>query len=134
MGSYLSAASPRKGEAIAPQPRTMAANRTLLVSLSPSWLALAWLISRAQWFWKHNPELQFGWVMVLLCAYLIWEAWELKPEPTWRWSVSGCLMALLGCAVFGITQLYQAAYGLTPASMSGLALGVMLVVVANLNC
>jgi exosortase len=90
------------------------------------------LISKAQWFWKHNPELEFGWVMVLLCAYLIWEAWESRPEPTWHWCFGSSFLAVSGGGVLVATQLYQAAYGLTPASMSGLALGVMLVIMSNL--
>jgi len=69
-----------------------------------------------------------------LCAYLIWEAWETRPEPTWRWPFGGFLLAVLGCGTLAITQLYQAAYGLTPASMCGLALGAMLVIVSNLSC
>lgn len=101
--------------------------------LLPSWLALLWLISKAQWFWKHNPELQFGWVMVLLCAYLIWQAWETKPEPLLRWGLGACTMAMLGCGVLAVTQIYQAAYGLTAASMSGLALGAMLIIGSNLS-
>ncbi|MCI0539642.1 MAG: exosortase/archaeosortase family protein, partial [Verrucomicrobiales bacterium] len=106
----------------------------MFCSLAPSWLALAWLLSKAQWFWRQNPELQFGWMMVLLSGYLIWEAWETRPEPQLRWSFGTSLVAVLGCGVLAITQLYQAAYGLTPASMSGLALGVFLVIVCNLSC
>ena len=116
-----------------PQNEEARSGAALFGLLLPAWLALGWLITKAQWFWKHNPELQFGWVMVLLCAYLLWEAWEIRPNPILRWRLSSGLLALAGCSVLAATQLYQAAYGLTPASMSGLAAGVMLVVASNLS-
>ncbi len=104
----------------------------LLAALAPSWLALSWLVSKAKWFWTHNPELQFGWVMLLLCGYLLWEAWEIRPQPVWRLDSSVVLSCVAGCALLAITQLYQAAYGLTAASMSGLAMGALLVIAGNL--
>ncbi len=101
--------------------------------LAPSWLAFAWLVAKAQWFWTHNPELQFGWAVLALCLYLLGQAWPNQPILQLRWSFPGVLAALLGCFVLFVTQLYQAAYGLTPASMSGLGGGFLLVVCANLN-
>ena len=68
--------------------RTLPSELGLLAALFPSWLALAWLVSKAKWFWTHNPELQFGWVMLLLCGYLLWEAWEIRPQPLWSLDVS----------------------------------------------
>ncbi len=55
-----------------------------LALLAPAFLAMAWLVSRAQWFWSNNPDLQFGWVVLLLCAYLFWEAWEKRPQGHWK--------------------------------------------------
>src|SRR5215510_15311054 len=97
MKSVSPPADSRQSEQGAARTRLLAGEGVLLACLSPSWLALAWLVSKAQWFWKHNPELQFGWVMVPLCAYLIWEAWEVRPEPIFRWSLGGSALALLGC-------------------------------------
>ena len=124
---------PQGAPAVTPGFARTTSGAALLAFLLPTWLALAWLISKAQWFWKHNPELQFGWVLVLLCAFLIWEAWEIRPQPQLRWRLAGCALAILGCGVLAMTQLYQAAYGLTPASMSGLAFGVVLVMASNLS-
>ena len=104
-----------------------------LIALFPAWLALGWLVSKAKWFWQHNPELQFGWMVLLLCGYLIWEAWEVRPGTIWRWSPTGVVAALAGCGLLALTQIYQAAYGLTASSMSVLALGVMLVVASNIS-
>src|SRR5262245_26236192 len=90
----------------ATQPAPLPGQWTLLGSLLPSWFALAWLLSKAQWFWKHNPELQFGWIMALLCAYLIWEAWEVRPDAVLRWDLGGAFLGLFGCGVLAITQVY----------------------------
>ena len=101
--------------------------------LAPAFLAMAWLVSRAQWFWSNNPDLQFGWVVLLLCAYLFWEAWDKRPPVNWKprwWSV---VFACAGLVLLFLVQIYQAALGSNAASTVGLALGVMLVVAANLG-
>lgn len=104
-----------------------------LVLLAPSWLAFAWLVTKARWFWSHNPELNFGWAVLVLCGYLFLQAWPNRPAWRLTWSWRGLCSALLGCFFLFVTQLYQAAYGLTPASMSGLGIGFLLVTVANLS-
>jgi hypothetical protein len=79
-----------------------------LLGLSPAFLVMAWIVSRAQWFWRNNPDLQFGWVVVLLCAYLFWEAWEKRPAPNWRlrpWAVG---LFLAGLGLMFLVQIYQA--------------------------
>ena len=103
------------------------------VGLAPSALAMFWLVSKARWFWSHNPELQFGWVVMVLWGYLLWEAWGKRPETKFEWKFGAVLTGLTGLALLFLTQLYQAALGLTPASMSGLGAGVLLLVAANLN-
>ncbi|MBI5387448.1 MAG: exosortase/archaeosortase family protein [Verrucomicrobia bacterium] len=105
---------------------------SLLILLAPSWLALAWLVTKAQWFWSHNPELSFGWAVLVLCGYLFFQAWPKPPPLRLKWSVLSVAAAVMACFVLFVTQIYQAAYGLTPASMSGLGLGFLLVVCSNL--
>lgn len=104
-----------------------------LALLAPAWVALAWLVSQASWFWRHNPDLQFGWMVLLLCGYLFWEAWEQRPALSVRWRGAATGLALPGLGLLFLTQLYQASYGLTPASMSGLATGALLIALANLH-
>lgn len=103
-----------------------------LFFLLPTWLALAWLVSKASWFWNTNPDLQFGWVVVLLCAYLFWEVWPQRPTAVFEWSWQVLWLGAAAVVLF-FTQLYQAGFGMTPASLSGLALGVFLVVGVNLS-
>ena len=105
----------------------------ILLALLPSWLAMAWLVSKAQWFWNNRPDLQFGWVVLMLSAYLIWDAWERKPPPTFRWNWAGTLLAASGLALLFLVQIYQAAFGMMAASLMALALGALLLVAANLS-
>jgi hypothetical protein len=104
-----------------------------LMLLGPAFLAMAWLISRAQWFWSNNPDLQFGWVVVLLCAYLFYEAWEKRPTADWRVRPWAVLLAAAGLGLLFLVQIYEASLGVNAASTVGLALSVMLVVFANLG-
>jgi exosortase len=107
---------------------------TALLLLSPAFLAMAWLVSRAQWFWSNNPDLQFGWVVLLLCAYLFWEAWEKRPPVNWKPRLWALAAGVLGGGLLFLVQIYLAALGSNAASTVGLSLGVMLVVIANLGC
>ena len=104
----------------------------VLLALLPTWVGLGWLVSKAQWFWQRNPELNFGWIVLLLCLYLFWEEWERRPADCLRWTPGTLSVSAIGLAVLLLTQLYQNAYGLTAASMSGLGLGVLFVISANL--
>lgn len=104
-----------------------------MLLLAPSFLAMAWLVSRAKWFWNNNPDLQFGWVVLLLSAYLFWEAWEARPpvNPRLRWWA--VLLAVLTAAFLLFVQSYWAVFGTHASTMAGLALGIMGVSVANLG-
>jgi exosortase len=94
---------------------------------------MLWLILRARWFWDHNPELQFGWVVLLLWACLFWEAWGRRPPQVFHWTWRGALLTLFGLATLFFAQLYQAAFGLTTEGMSALGLGALAVIAANFD-
>lgn len=104
-----------------------------LFLLAPSLLAMAWLITRAKWFWTNNPELNFGWVVVMLCAYLFWEAWEDRPPFEWRPRIWATGLGAAGLALMFLVQIYQAAMGSSVPITVGLALAVVLVAFANLG-
>ena len=40
------------------------------VLMLPALLATAWLVYNASWFWTHNPDLNFGWIVVVLAGFL----------------------------------------------------------------
>ena len=97
----------------------------------PTAIILAWLISKASWFWSNNPDMQFGWVIPMLSAYLLFEAWEQRIALEGRWELGAVVLAVLGLGFLFLTQIYQAAYGLTPTSMAGLGVGYLGVAWAN---
>jgi exosortase len=103
------------------------------LSLFPSAFAMLWLVSRARWFWTHNSELHFGWVVLLLCGYLFREAWRTHPAFRLRWNGSALLLAASGLFILFATQLYQAAFGVTTEGMSALGAGAMLFVAGNFH-
>jgi exosortase len=104
-----------------------------LLLLSPAFLAAVWLVSRAQWFWNNNPDLQFGWVVLLLCVYLFWEAWEQRPAVNWRLRGWALVSFLGGLGLLFLVQIYQAVMGSNAPTTVGLALGAMLIVAGNLG-
>src|SRR5687768_4715213 len=97
------------------------------------WLAFAWLISKLQWFWTNKPDLQFGWILLLLCAFLLWDQWSKRPEAIYRARWPLFLFSLAGCALLFVVQIYHAAFGMMPALAMGLAFAVYLVAAGNIH-
>jgi exosortase len=104
-----------------------------LVALMPTFLAFSWLVSKAQWYWNHRPDMQFGWIVLMLCAFVIWDQWARRPAPAWRVNLLFVLCGLAGLGILFVMQLYQAAFGLMPAVMMGLTVGAYAVAAANIH-
>lgn len=104
-----------------------------LAALAPAWLAVAWLVSRAQWFWSHRPDLQFGWAVLFLSGFLIYDGWERRPAARFRLGPATLLTLGAGLALLFVTQIYTAAFGMMAAAINALAAGILLVVAANLH-
>lgn len=102
------------------------------LTLAPAWLSMAWLVSKAQWFWTQRPDLRFGWIVLLLSGFLIWDSWLRRPVTVCKLTGQVYVLAALGLGIMFVVQGYQAAFGMMPASLLGLSLGVMLVIAANL--
>jgi exosortase len=105
----------------------------VLLALAPAWLALAWFVSKAQWFWRHKPDLQFGWIVLLLSVFLIWDQWHKRPIPIFRLRWESIFFGLIGCGLLFVVQVYHAAYGMMPALLMGLCLAVYGVAAANIH-
>lgn len=104
-----------------------------LLALTPMWVAFGWLVSKLQWFWTHKPDLQFGWIVLLLAAFLIWDGWAARPEVVFkvRWPL--IVFGFAGCALLFLVQIYHAAFGMMPALMMALAFAAYLVTAANIH-
>lgn len=105
----------------------------VLLALTPMWLAFAWLVSKVQWFWTHKPDLQFGWIVLLLCVFLLWDQWARRPQPVFKLSWPLFAFGLLGCSLLFVVQIYHAAFGMMPALIMGLCAAVYLVAAANIH-
>jgi exosortase len=108
-------------------------SKSVLLALSPTWLALAWLVSKAQWFWSHKPDLQFGWIVLLLSAFLLWDQWHKRPVATFRVGWPSVFFGLIGCGMLFLVQIYHAAYGMMPALLAALCAAVYAVAAANIH-
>ncbi|MEK9950044.1 MAG: hypothetical protein VW579_12840, partial [Verrucomicrobiales bacterium] len=53
--------------------------------LLPALLAWAWLVVKASKMWTAMPDLSFGWLVPILCGFLLWEVWENQPPSVCRW-------------------------------------------------
>jgi exosortase len=97
----------------------------------PAWLALAWLVSKAQWFWRHNPDLQFGWIVLMLSAFVVWDQWPKRPTALFQLKWPAILFGVIGLGVLFVTQIYHAAYGMMPALLMGISFACYAIAAAN---
>jgi exosortase len=106
---------------------------TSVIGLLPSALAMTWLVWRARGFWTRNPEMHFGWIVLVLCGYLFWETWPKRPPFRGRWRLGGLTLAGSGFMLLFGAQIYGAAYGATTEGLAALGLGVMLFIAGNFH-
>ena len=106
---------------------------SVLLALSPTLLSVAWLVSKLRWIWNSQPEMQFGWIVLMLSAYIVWENWERRPRWVLRPTLLNGAVAVAGLALLGLVQVYQAAFGTNAASLCGHTLGTLLVCASNLH-
>lgn len=99
----------------------------------PVVVVVVWLIEKASWYWINRPDMQFGWVVPVLSGYMLFEVWRDRPKIKTQWKVAILVGLILGMVCLFVTQIYQAAYGLTSTSMSGLGIGYIFVVFSYLT-
>lgn len=106
---------------------------SVLPWLIPSVLASVWWVRELSYQWASLPEYQFGWIVLMLTAYLAWERFPSRPKwdapaPFWM-----CLaMTLLSMPLVGISELYRNAVARVPACAFALSIGCGLFVSANI--
>lgn len=93
----------------------------------------AWWINDLRYQWASQVEYRFGWIVVMLTAYLAWERWPTRPKddspaPAWQ----SVLLACLGVPFVLVAELYKNGIARTPASSMLLSLGCAAFVLANL--
>jgi exosortase len=106
---------------------------TAWIWLIPLCGIVAWWIRDLSNQWAALVEYRFGWVVVMLTAYLAWERWPTRPpqdQPTSL--VRGLLPAVFGFGAVLVAELYRIGIARTPSSSFLLSIGCALFVVATL--
>jgi len=92
-----------------------------------------WWLNDLRFQWASQIEYQFGWMVAMLTAYLVWERWETRPredEPSPAWCP--LLLALLGTPLVAVAELYKIGVARTQASSMLLSLGCTFFITANI--
>lgn len=101
--------------------------------MAPAVLIVLWWIHDLSFQWRSLVEYQYGWIVVLLTGFLIWERLPTRPledEPAPFWIGLG--LALCGAPLVALGELYRIGVARTPASSMALSLGIALFLSANL--
>lgn len=99
----------------------------------PVFFILAWWFYDLQFQWRVLIEYQYGWMVVLLAGFLVWERWptrplQVRPAPAWA-----CLsMALAGAPFILVAEIYKQSVARSLASSFALSLGCALFLAALL--
>ena len=98
----------------------------------PCAAVVAWWIFDLSFQWASLVEFRFGWMVVMLSAFLFWERWPTKPkedEPASTGVVVG--LALAGFPLVVAAELYKWGIARVATSSMLLSLGSTLLVTAN---
>lgn len=103
------------------------------LSLVPAGLIVLWWIHELSFQWRSLVEYQYGWIVLLLTGFLVWERMPTRPlddtpAPLWQ----GLVLALAGAPLVALGELYRIGVARTPASSMCLSLGVACFLCANL--
>lgn len=103
------------------------------LKLVPAGLILLWWIHDLSFQWRSLVEYQYGWIVLMLTGFLVWERLPTcprddTPAPLWQ----GMILALAGAPFVALGELYRIGVARTPASSMALSLGVTCFLCANL--
>jgi exosortase len=113
------------------EPRLDAAKGAWLV-YAPIAFIVFWWLQDLQFQWRSLVEYQYGWIVLLLTIYLIWERWpripdDDSPAPFWL----GAVFALAGTPFVLVAELYKQAIARTAAVSFSLSVGCLFFLSAN---
>jgi len=98
----------------------------------PLILIIGWWLYDLQFQWRALVEYQFGWLVLVLTAYLVWERWSSIPttdRPVSLWLSSA--VVLMATPFVLVAELYKQAIANTPAASFSLSIGCAFYVIAN---
>lgn len=95
--------------------------------------AIAWLVKELSVHWSSNVEYQFGWIVVLLAGFLVWERWPTRPKDDRPLNLAWPLVLLVPSAsLIFIAELYRHGIARTASASFCLAIGTAGFFVASL--
>ena len=87
---------------------------------------VGWWIYSLQFQWRAQEEYRFGYLVVVLVAFLVWDRWDSRPQgdiPVATWRAWG--WSLIGFPLVLVAELYRYALARSPASATALSLGTL---------
>ncbi len=94
---------------------------------------LGWWLYDLQFQWRALIEYQYGWIVVLLVGYLVWERWSTIPRDDGPVSLWLCtILVLAGTPFVLVAELYKQAIANTPAASFCLSIGCTFYLAANI--
>ena len=97
-----------------------------LMTCLPLAVFVGWWIYSLQFQWRAQEEYRFGYLVVVLVAFLVWDRWDSRPIrdiPSSLWRAA--LWSLIGFALVLVAELYRYALARSPASATALSLGTL---------
>jgi exosortase len=97
-----------------------------LMTCLPLAVFVGWWIYSLQFQWRAQEEYRFGYLVVVLVAFLVWDRWDSRPIrdiPSSLWRAWG--WSLLGFPLVLVAELYRYALARSPASATALSLGTL---------
>lgn len=99
--------------------------------LLPVALVAAWWVHDLSYQWSSLVDYKFGWMVVLLAAYLVWERWPSRPrdDQPGGFGIS-LLLALVGFPAVLLAEFYRLGLTRTATSSMTLSMGSALFIAA----
>jgi exosortase len=97
-----------------------------LMTCLPLAVFVGWWIYSLQFQWRAQEEYRFGYLVVVLVAFLVWDRWDSRPIrdiPSSLWRAA--LWSLIGFPLVLVAELYRYALARSPASATALSLGTL---------
>jgi exosortase len=99
----------------------------------PMVFIVGWWVYDLHFQWRALVEYRYGWLVVMLVAYLMWERWRHIPtndQPASLWFC--CLLVLVGTPFVLAAELYKQGIANPPAASFALSIGCALYLAANI--
>jgi exosortase len=117
----------QNADADSPSPVPIHAGRMAGVAgILPLAVFVGWWVYSLQFHWRDSQEYHFGYLVVVLVGFLVWDRWESRPSNDIPASLGRSWMWLgLGFPLVLVAELYRHALTRSPASATALSLGTV---------